>query len=97
MQIAMKRPGVWRAAAALLLVALLVPPGARGSPRPDDTALYWALARDGQPAGYLLGTIHSEDARVLDFSQAFIDRLAENRTFAMEMVPDLPTLNRSEI
>jgi uncharacterized protein YbaP (TraB family) len=59
-----------------------------------DSALYWALSRDGEPAGYLLGTIHSEDPRVLDFSESFIGQLTSNGVFAMEMVPDLPTLTR---
>jgi len=60
----------------------------------DDSALYWALSRDGEPAGFLLGTIHSEDPRVLDFPDAFITELGQNQIFAMEMVPDLPTLTR---
>jgi len=56
--------------------------------------LFWAINRDGEPAGHLLGTIHSEDPRVLDFSVGFIDVLGSNQVFAMEMVPDLPTLQR---
>lgn len=60
----------------------------------DDTALFWSLSRDGEPAGYLLGTVHSEDPRVLDFSDDFVGRLTSNDFFAMEMVPDLPTLAR---
>jgi len=60
----------------------------------QDTALYWRLLKEGQPAGYLLGTIHSEDPRVLDFSRDFIGELESNRIFAMEMVPDLPTMTR---
>lgn len=63
-----------------------------GSVLADDSALFWSLSRDGEPAGYLLGTIHSEDPRVLDFSEHFIEQLTSNRFFAMEMVPDLPTL-----
>jgi uncharacterized protein YbaP (TraB family) len=59
-----------------------------------ESALFWSIGKDGQPAGYLLGTIHSEDPRVLDFPPAFIDELNANQVFAMEMVPDLPTLNR---
>lgn len=59
-----------------------------------DRALYWAVSRDGQPAGYLLGTVHSEDPRVVDFPAAFVGELASNDLFAMEMVPDLPTLTR---
>ena len=63
-----------------------------GSALAEDSALFWSLSRDGEPAGYLLGTIHSEDPRVLDFSESFIEQLTSNRFFAMEMVPDLPTL-----
>ena len=43
-------------------------------------------------AGYLLGTIHSEDPRVVDFSESFLKQLRSNQVFAMELVPDLPTL-----
>jgi uncharacterized protein YbaP (TraB family) len=59
-----------------------------------DTALFWSISRDGEPSGYLLGTIHSEDPRVLDFSEAFSEELAANGIFAMEIVPDLPTLQQ---
>jgi uncharacterized protein YbaP (TraB family) len=59
-----------------------------------ESALFWSLSRDGEPAGYLLGTIHSEDPRVLDFPDSFIEQMNSNRFFAMEMVPDLPTLAR---
>jgi len=59
-----------------------------------NQALFWSIHKDGNPAGYLLGTIHSEDPRVLDFSEEFLGRLRENQLFAMEMVPDLPTLAR---
>jgi uncharacterized protein YbaP (TraB family) len=75
-----------------LLLLLLCGPGAALAQA--DSALYWALSRDGQPAGYLLGTIHSEDPRVLDFPESFIGQLTANGVFAMEMVPDLPTLTR---
>jgi len=63
-------------------------------PAADDSALFWSISRNGEPAGYLLGTIHSEDPRVLDFPEAFINQLGANQVFAMEMVPDLPTLKR---
>lgn len=59
-----------------------------------DKALLWSLAKQGEPAGYLLGTIHSEDPRVLDFSEGFLENLGSCETFAMEMVPDFPTLKR---
>ena len=59
-----------------------------------DEAIFWSIHKNGEPAGYLLGTIHSEDPRVLDFSDDFLDKLRGNRVFAMELVPDLPTLAR---
>lgn len=60
----------------------------------SDQALFWSIHKDGQPAGHLLGTIHSEDPRVLDFSGALLNRLQNSQVYAMEMVPDLPTLAR---
>jgi hypothetical protein len=60
----------------------------------EDSALFWSISRDGQPAGFLLGTIHSEDPRVLDFSEALVEAMTTSDVFAMEMVPDLPTLQR---
>lgn len=88
-----RRRGAFRSvrlAAALLLAAAFSAPAAAA----QDSALFWAISKDGQAKGYLLGTIHSEDPRVLDFSPAFIELLSGNDVFAMEMVPDLPTLQR---
>ena len=58
----------------------------------DESALFWSISKDGERTGFLLGTIHSEDPRVLDFPLEFINELNANQVFAMEMVPDLPTL-----
>ena len=60
----------------------------------NDRAIFWSIHKNGAAAGYLLGTIHSEDPRVLDFSEEFLDKVKENNVFAMELVPDLPTLAR---
>ena len=60
----------------------------------EDRALFWSMQKDGKPAGYLLGTIHSEDPRVLDFSAEFLEKLRENSVFAMELVPDMAMLAR---
>jgi uncharacterized protein YbaP (TraB family) len=60
----------------------------------DNSALFWSIGKNGEPAGFLLGTIHSEDPRVLDFKEEFIRDLNTNDFFAMEIVPDLPTLAR---
>jgi uncharacterized protein YbaP (TraB family) len=59
-----------------------------------DRALFWSIQKNGVQAGYLLGTIHSEDPRVLDFSEVFLHKLNSNSIFDMELVPDLPTLSR---
>ena len=107
MQIAMKpadskrRRGFVARVLALLLTAAGIAGGAQvadvaaaDATAPGDRALFWSLSRDGRPAGFLLGTIHSEDPRVLEFSEPFLEDLQDNHYFAMEMVPDLPTLNR---
>ena len=60
----------------------------------EPSALFWSISKNGQAAGFLLGTIHSEDPRVLDFHESFNEDLVSNKFFAMEIVPDLPTLNR---
>jgi uncharacterized protein YbaP (TraB family) len=80
------------ALAAVLSVVSVA--GAADAGLGEDRALFWSIHKSGQPAGYLLGTIHSEDPRVLDFSEVFLSKLKENNVFAMELVPDLPTLAR---
>lgn len=59
-----------------------------------DRAMYWSISDAQGHQGYLLGTIHSEDPRVLDFSEELLGNLAGSRVFAMELVPDLKTLAR---
>lgn len=88
------RSAAYQALLVVLLLALLTAGAAAASDRAADLALFWSLQKNGQQAGYLLGTIHSEDPRVLDFSEAFLDRLRSSEVFAMEMVPDEPTLER---
>jgi uncharacterized protein YbaP (TraB family) len=84
-------------AAGLGLCVFLAASGVRASApqtKAVDHAIFWAIERAGRPAGYLLGTIHSEDPRVVDFAADFIPRLKENQVFAMELVPDARTLTR---
>jgi len=78
---------------SLLLSAISISVPADVGPG-TDRALFWSIQKNGLPAGYLLGTIHSEDPRVLDFSEDFLDKLRANKVFAMELVPDLHTLER---
>ncbi len=80
----------------VLILLLFVSPMAVLAAQDQDVdhALFWSIHKNGEPVGYLLGTIHSEDPRVLEFSEDFIRRLNENDMFAMELIPDLPTLAR---
>lgn len=87
-----QRPG-WLAR-ALLGFVLLSCCGLLAAQQTADNALFWRISHDGREAGFLLGTIHSEDPRVLDFTDAFMAQLTSCQVFAMEMVPDLPTLTR---
>ena len=88
------RRGRLKVRLVLLLLAGLLASSAPVFAGGGANSLFWKIERDGQPAGFLLGTIHSEDPRVLDFSEEFIQQLTANDRFAMEMVPDLPTLAR---
>ncbi len=60
----------------------------------DNRAIYWSIMDGDRQVGYLLGTIHSEDPRVVDFTESFLKQLGSNQVFAMELVPDLPTLKK---
>ena len=80
----------------ILVLLLFIAPVSvlAGQDQGGDHALFWSIQKNGEPVGYLLGTIHSEDPRVLDFSENFLRKLNENDMFAMELVPDLPILAR---
>ena len=84
------RAGKQIAGSALALVLLC----SNSVANDQDSALLWSISSQGEPAGYLLGTIHSEDPRVLDFSPQMLQKLMSCEVYAMEMVPDLPTLQR---
>lgn len=59
-----------------------------------DQRLLYTLSKDGAVRGYLLGTVHSDDPRVVNFSPQFTEALKSCDRFAMEIVPDQPTLSR---
>ncbi len=78
----------------LLLALLLVMAAGQGAAKTElAKGMLWKIAGNGQ-VSYLLGTVHSEDPRVLDFSETLIEALEGSEVFAMELVPDLPTLQR---
>lgn len=83
--------------AGLLLVSLLSMVSIAHAADDDqnvDRALFWSIEKNGLPAGHILGTIHSEDPRVLDFRESFLEKLRANEVFAMELVPDMHMLER---
>jgi uncharacterized protein YbaP (TraB family) len=53
----------------------------------EERTWLWKVEGEGQPTSYLFGTIHIDDARVMDFSKEFRDAFHEAQTFAMEAVP----------
>jgi len=76
------------AAAALLAVLAL------SACQASEQGLLYTIKKDGHLQGYLLGTVHSDDPRVLNFSSEFLDALKSCDRFAMELVPNQPTLSR---
>jgi hypothetical protein len=76
--------------AAAALVAVLALSACQAS----EQELLYTIKKDGQLQGYLLGTVHSDDPRVLNFSSEFMDALKSCDRFAMELVPNQPTLSR---
>jgi uncharacterized protein YbaP (TraB family) len=79
---------------ALSALLLLIPGWVTVAKAEEQQGIYWQISQAGREAGFLLGTIHSEDPRVVDFSAALIEELKSCQIFAMEMVPDLPTLKK---
>jgi uncharacterized protein YbaP (TraB family) len=75
----------------VLLLGILAAPLTAAQP---ETGLLWKIEADGGRTSYLFGTIHSEDARVLDFPTELLTALGATDVFAMELIPDLPTLSR---
>ena len=61
---------------------------------PVASGLLWKIEDSGDRVSHLFGTIHSEDARVLDFPPELKAALGASDVFAMELIPDLPTLSR---
>lgn len=85
----------WLVAACVSFPAWAAPSGPEDSPAASsDRAVYWSVSDAEGRSGFLLGTVHSEDARVLEFTAPFLEQLGACDTFAMELVPNLPTMQR---
>ncbi len=59
-----------------------------------ENALLWRLEHDGEHAGYLFGTIHSGDQRVLALPDEVTAALDESSHFVSEMEMDMATLQQ---
>jgi len=81
-------------ARAILLTLLFASDGLLAFQADAAQSAYWRISKGGVDAGYVLGTIHSEDPRVLDFPADFISQLTSCQVFAMELVPDIATISR---
>jgi uncharacterized protein YbaP (TraB family) len=79
---------------AMILLLLLVQPAANADGADAAHDVFWAVDGPAGPSGYLLGTVHSEDPRVLEFTGGFLERLASCDRFAMEIVPNIPTMQQ---
>lgn len=70
------------AAGALLLAAVSAPAAAE-----FEKGLLWSLAKDGEIVGYLFGTAHSNDPRVVALSQRVLHFIDSADSFTMEAFP----------
>ena len=78
------RPG---ALVAITLTLCLLAPLATA-----DTGLIFRISRDGAPDSYLVGTMHSEDERVIGLLDQFAPLIEGVDTVAIEMLPDAVTM-----
>jgi len=74
---------LWRGFAWLLALSWLCMSFAHGA----DRGLLWKIESDNAPPSYLFGTIHTDDARVTDFSPQLREALENSQTFMMEVLP----------
>jgi len=71
------------------LMMLLSFHAAAEQPTVQEHALLWRITAQHQTSpSYLFGTIHSEDARVLDLPPPVLEALNNSSRFVMEIVPD---------
>ena len=67
-------------------------------PLEGRSQVLWSVQGPEGQQNWLLGTVHSEDARLLDFPPELLEALARSRRLALELVPDmamLETLNQA--
>jgi len=77
--------------ASIVFVCLALLP-AQTAVSGEPGSVLWTVARPGTPTSYLLGTIHSDDPRVVGLSPAIETALHQSSSFAMELIPDFSAL-----
>lgn len=78
----------WKRRLCLLLAALVLLPG---------TALaevFWSVTDDSGRQNWLLGTMHSEDPRLLEWPEPLVEAIKKADRIALELVPDAGMLQR---
>ncbi|QKK02290.1 MAG: TraB/GumN family protein [Pseudomonadota bacterium] len=78
--------GMWRCLA--LMLAML------SAPAPAQ--VFWSVTGDNGAQNWLLGTVHSDDPRLLEFPDALIEAIGEAERLTLELVPDAGLLERVE-
>ncbi len=81
-----------RCATVPVLATLLLAVALAATPRPAASQVFWTVETPDGKLGWLLGTIHTEDARVLDFPPALQQALDDADRVALELVPDAAML-----
>jgi uncharacterized protein len=56
--------------------------------------VFWSVTDDEGRQNWLLGTVHSEDPRLLEFSEELLDAIKQGDRLALELVPDMAVLER---
>jgi uncharacterized protein len=59
-----------------------------------NAQVLWSVTDDEGRQSWLLGTVHSEDSRLLDFPAELIEALKASDRLALELVPDAAMLQR---
>ncbi|MBY6205046.1 TraB/GumN family protein [Halomonas denitrificans] len=81
----------WNAVAPALLASFLALILV-SAPQPAASQVFWTVETPDGKLGWLLGTIHTEDPRVLDFPPALQQALDDADRVALELVPDAAML-----
>ncbi len=59
-----------------------------------NAQVFWSITDEEGRQSWLLGTVHSEDPRLLDFSRELLDALDDAERLALELVPDATMMER---